>query len=96
MVILILVQPAGRIFLLRTKDTSTMNQDENDYHKKKRPRTKILTKIIDNIPEGYELHVPGKLIWQFFGEDLKKKFIRYGENTHLETDDDNKLDSTDS
>lgn len=56
-----------------------MSNDSTDYHKKKRPRTKMPTKVIHDIPEGYELHVPGKLIWQFFGEDLKKKFIRYGE-----------------
>jgi len=42
-----------------------MNKDENDYNKKKRPRTKMPTEVIDNIPEGYELHVSGKLIWHF-------------------------------
>ena len=73
-----------------------MSKNESDYYKKARPRTKMPTKITDNIPGHKKLHIPGKLIWQFFGEDLKKKFIRYGEKTHLETGDDNELDSTDS
>ena len=63
-----------------------MKHDDTDYHKKKRPRTKMPMVITDNIPEGYELHVSGKLIFEFFREELIEKFMKYPDP------DDNKED----
>jgi len=93
---MIRVQVAGHNLLLGTMETLAMNKnDKDDYHKKKRPKTKMPIKVTDNIPEHMKLHIPSNLIWQFFGEDLKKRFIKYGENTHLETKENHKPDLTD-
>lgn len=42
-------------------------------------RKRGITHVVDNIPEGKELHVSGSVIFQFFDEEIQKRFVKGGQ-----------------
>lgn len=38
-----------------------------------------LKRVTDNVPAGQRLHVPGGVVWMFFEEELRERFLQPGE-----------------